>query len=254
MPSETLSPARRISADLTHLGVKPGGVLLVHSSFKSLGPVDGGAETVIQGLLDALGPEGTLLMPALSYMTVGPSSPVFDVKHTPSCVGWLPEYFRTRIGTLRSVHPTHSVCGVGPRASDLLAEHRGDTTPCGPRSPFSKLPAVGGQVLFLGCGLEPNTSMHAVEEHIVPPYLYGPPVTYRIVLEDGAEKSMTVTSHDFAGYDQRYDRLEAVMRGNGIAAGRVLAAGSFLLEAGPMWQAALSAYRADPLCFVERTQ
>ena len=83
------------------LGVRPGGVLLVHASLRSLGPLDGGAETVVLSLLEALCPQGTLLMPALSYATVGPQSPIFNVAATPSCVGALSEYFRIRPGTIR---------------------------------------------------------------------------------------------------------------------------------------------------------
>jgi len=142
---------RHIADDLRNLGIREGGVLLVHASLRSLGPVDGGAETVICGLLDALGEHGTLLMPALSYESVGVHNPVFDLLHTPSCVGALTEYFRTRSGTLRSVHPTHSVCGIGPKAEELCQEHYLDTTPCGEHSPFSRLRAMEGQILFLGC-------------------------------------------------------------------------------------------------------
>ena len=133
-----------------------------HSSLRSLGPVPGGAETVVRGLVEALGPDGTLLMPALSYARVTPEQPLFDVRLTPSNVGALPETFRTRPGTLRSIHPTHSVCGVGRLAAELLGRHIEDRTPCGPRSPFHLLPEYGGQILMLGCGLRPNTSMHAV--------------------------------------------------------------------------------------------
>jgi len=153
------------------LGVWPGGVLLVHASLRSLGPLYGGAETVVLSLLEALGLQGTLLMPALSYATVGPRSPIFNIAATPSCVGALPEYFRRRPGTIRSVHSTHSVSGAGPLTEDLLGEHIRSTTPCGPYSPFASLPEVGGQILFIGCGLRPNTSMHAMEERVEPVYL-----------------------------------------------------------------------------------
>ena len=102
----------KIKADLQELGVKNGDNLLVHSSLRSLGKVEGGAETVIRGMLEALGGEGTLLFPALSYVAVNAANPVFDVRNTPSCVGALPEYFRTRPGTVRSLHPTHSMSGI----------------------------------------------------------------------------------------------------------------------------------------------
>lgn len=241
---------------LRSLGVRAGGILLVHSSLRSLGRMfhtvypEDRAEIVIQSLLEALGPTGTLLLPALSYETVGPACPVFDVHHTPSCVGALPEFFRTRPGTLRSIHPTHSVCGVGARAEEILSGHEQDHTPCGPHSPFARLPQWGGQVLFLGCGLRPNTSMHAIEEQIEPPYLYGDPVTYRIIHADGSETQMHVRSHNFKGWSQRYDRLEGLLAA-GMQKGNVLQSDAVLLEAGEMWKTALEYYRKDPLFFVE---
>jgi aminoglycoside 3-N-acetyltransferase len=240
-----------LASHLLSLGVRRGGVLLVHSSLRSLGPVAGGAEAVILGLLEALGPEGTLLMPALSYASVTPSTPYFNVSATPSCVGALPEFFRTRPGTLRSIHPTHSVCAVGRLAFDLLSEHALDTTPCGPHSPFSRLPGVGGQLLFLGCGCKPNTSMHGIEEHVQPPYLFGEPVTYTIRSADGSESRMTVRSHNFKGYAQRYDRLADLLFPPALASGQVLQASCFLFETSAMWPAALKALQADPLYFVE---
>ena len=60
-----------LTCDLRRLGVEAGDILFVHSSFKSLGPVEGGAESVIQALEDALGPEGLLLMPSFNLMNVG---------------------------------------------------------------------------------------------------------------------------------------------------------------------------------------
>ncbi len=234
------------------LGVRQGGVLLVHSSLRSLGPLDGGAETVVQSLLEALGPQGTLLMPALSYRTVGPKSPVFNVLTTSSCVGALPEYFRTRPGTIRSVHPTHSVSGVGPLVKDLLGEHMRSTTPCGPYSPFARLPEAGGQILFLGCGLHPNTSMHAVEEKVEPVYLYGDQVDYRVILADRSQHRMRVRSHSFEGWSQRYDRLAQHLSAPALRQGNVLSANCYLVEASSMWTAALAALHEDPLCFVER--
>ena len=249
--SEFNPTTQQLRDDLIHLGLKPGGVLLVHTSLRSLGKLEGGAETVVQGLLSALGPGGTLLMPALSYATVRSDHPVFDVLKTPSCVGALTEYFRTRQGTMRSVHPTHSVCATGERVVEMLGSHPLDKTPCGPESPFSKLSQVGGQVLFIGCGLRPNTSMHAIEEHIEPPYLYGDPLRYQIILPGGFDTYLTIRRHNFKGYSQRYDRLEEVMAGRGIRGGQVLQARCYLLDAQVMWEAALAAYRKDPLFFVE---
>jgi aminoglycoside 3-N-acetyltransferase len=252
--TSTTNISRTITQALLELGVQPGGVLLVHSSLRSLGPrisrANQGAEIVTRALLDALGASGTLLMPALSYETVNRDNPRFDVRRTPACIGALQEYFRTRPGTLRSVHPTHSVCGVGRQAAGLLADHQLDTTPCGPRSPFAKLPRTGGQLLFIGCGLRPNTSMHAVEEQVEPPYLYDGLVEYQVTLADGSQASMTVRRHNFKGWAQRYDRLAQVQQ-HGLRKGTLLQAECWLVDAAEMVRAALNALRADPLFFVE---
>lgn len=242
----------QMAHDLAGLGVRKAGLLLVHSSLKSLGKLPDGRETAIEALVEALGSEGTLLMPALSYETVTVENPFFDVASTPSCVGALTEFFRKRPGTMRSVHPTHSVCGIGPEAGRMLSEHSRDITPCGENSPYFKLKAKAGQILFLGCGLKPNTSMHAVEELTEPPYLYNGWVDYRIKLADGSETVMRVRRHGFKGWQQRYDRIEAVMAGKGISAGKVLSADCFLLEASAFWQKAYQAMIEVPLFFVDR--
>ncbi|MBC7234935.1 MAG: AAC(3) family N-acetyltransferase [Chloroflexi bacterium] len=244
---------RRICAELLRVGLRRGGIVLVHSSLSSLGHVPGGPETVILGLLEALGPDGTLLMPALSYELVGPEQPVFDVLRTPSNVGAIPEHFRTRSGTLRSIHPTHSVCGVGRLAGGILAEHHLDDTPVGPHSPFRRVRDLGGQILFLGCGLRPNTSMHGVEELAEVPYLFGETYIYRIIDAQGREWSARHRHHNFAGWRQRYDRVaDLLTAGAEIKAGRVLQATVHILQARPMWRRALEALRSDPFYFVER--
>ena len=56
----------QIVSQLTDLGVEDGDAVMLHSSLKSLGWVDGGAETVVDAFLEALGPDGTLLTPAFT--------------------------------------------------------------------------------------------------------------------------------------------------------------------------------------------
>ncbi|MFH1086336.1 MAG: AAC(3) family N-acetyltransferase, partial [Chloroflexota bacterium] len=196
--------------------------------------------------------EGTLLLPALSYERVGPAQPVFDVRRTPSNVGAIPEHLRTRPGTRRSLHPTHSVCGVGPRAAEFLGEHHLGETPCGPYSPFRKLRDAGGQLVFLGCGLRPNTSMHGVEELALPPYLFREMVTYRAILPDGGEVAVRSRRHGFVGFRQRYDRIGALLAPEGeLRVGPVLAATVYVLEAAAVWARGVAALSEDPLHFVE---
>src|SRR5215216_7553101 len=82
------SPVTRdgLAADLGRLGVRPGSVLLVHSSLSSLGWVCGGAQAVVEALLDALGPDGTLVVPT---HTGGNSEPS-QWQHQPVPEDWWP--------------------------------------------------------------------------------------------------------------------------------------------------------------------
>lgn len=110
--------------DLRRLGLQEGDTVLVHSSLSKIGYVEGGADTVIDALLEVIGNQGTLLMPTL---TVGGrmvsqlrEGRLFDYRNTPTGLGIINEAFRKRAGVLRSIHPTHSVCGIGPNAEFLL--------------------------------------------------------------------------------------------------------------------------------------
>jgi len=243
---------RKISTDLARTGVRRGGILMVHSSLRSMGHVPGGPETVILGLLEALGPDGTLLLPALSYETVTTDNPVFDIAKTPTCVGAITEYFRKRVGTIRSMHPTHSVCGVGRLAQEILEKHIFDTTPCGPNSPFSQLRDRNGQILMLGCGLKPNTSMHGIEELVRTPYLFDPEMTFQLIDGNGVSINKVYRPHNFKGWEQRYDRVEKILDAAGLKKGNVLKAPSQLIEAKLLWEKSLVALRDNHLYFVDR--
>jgi aminoglycoside 3-N-acetyltransferase len=237
----------QLRADLEALGVAPGDTLLVHSAFRSVGARD--PELLIGALEGALGARGTLLMPALTW-TQQPHD-THDARSTPGCVGFLPEYFRMRPGTLRSLHPTHSVCAIGARAEELLGDHIRDETPCGPHSPFGKL-LRGGKILMLGCGLGPNTSMHAVEEHTAPPYLFGDPLVYTITDLQGRTFQKEYITHGFDGITQRYDRIGDLLSPPDLRRGRVGAADAFLIDAPAMLARALEVMRRDPFAFVDR--
>jgi aminoglycoside 3-N-acetyltransferase len=234
-----------LAHDLHAIGLRRGDVVLVHSSYRSLG-IDH-PETP---LLDAIDDTGTLLLPALSYCQTPPT--VHNTLTTPSCVGFLTEYFRTRPGTRRSLHPTHSVCGVGARMNESLGDHGVDTTPCGPHSPFRKLLHCGGKILMLGCGLRPNTTMHAIEEYSQPPYLFGAPLTYTLTDAAGTTFEKTYTPHDFTGFVQRYDRIGALLDSHQLVAGRVGLAPAYLIDAQALYLQALGQLKRDPYFFVDQ--
>ena len=239
-----------LAHDLRAIGLRRGDIVLVHSSYRSLGIKH--PEMLIQALIQVIDDTGTLLLPALSYCQTPPT--VHNTLTTPSCVGvgFLPEYFRARAGTWRSLHPTHSVCGIGARVGELLGDHGEDTTPCGPHSPFHKLLQCGGKIVMLGCGLRPNTTMHAIEEYIQPPYLFGEPLTYTLTDAAGITFEKTYTPHDFAGFVQRYDRVVALLDRRQLVPGRVGTASAYLIDAQALYQQAIAQLNRDPYFFVDQ--
>ncbi len=248
----TATVLQLLISDLKALGLKKDDTVLVHSSLRSLGRFANKAEAVTDALLEVLGPNGTLLMPALTYKIVTKEHPVFNSNETSSCVGGLTEYFRKRPGVKRSLHPTHSVCAIGKHADHLLKDHYLDCTPCGVNSPFSKLREVGGHLLFLGCSLNTNTSMHGVEELSAPPYLYGETLEYTLEAIDGKVTKRSYKTHNFQGYEQRYNRVLNILSKDDYAFGKVVKADAYLLKSNPLWEKAHGQLMNDPFGFVDR--
>lgn len=241
-----------IQNSLQVLGLHKGDVLLVHSSLGALGKFPDKAQIVTEALLNTIGDEGTLLMPALSYETVTKERPVFNQKNTPSCVGWLSEFFRNQPGVRRSLHPTHSVCALGKKSNYFIDNHLSDNTPCGYYSPFRKLREIGGKILFLGCSLNANTSMHGVEELSVPEYLYGGEIQYKLETENGDEYQKKYIPHNFKGFQQRYDRVLNILSRDDYSFGKVLTAGTYLIKTIPLWEKSHKKLSDNPLYFVDR--
>lgn len=247
----------RFMRDLEALGVRRGDVLMIHSSFRSLGKVDGGAAAVIAWLVEYLGADGTLMFPAFSYRYVNRDNPVFNRRTTPSCVGYLAEYFRTEVpGVLRSMHATHSCTAFGKHAAEIVKDHELDLTPVGENSPLRKLVKYNGKILFLGCTAASTTLMHGVEETVEPIYLYHPdPVNYVLDDGDGNIIRQTARRHNFIVdgvlYEQRYARLANILGDGEISFGKILDADCQLLSAAAVWECGTQMLNEDPLSFVE---
>jgi len=105
---------------------------------------------------------------------------------------------------------------------------------------------------MLGCGLLPNTSMHAIEEMVVPPYLFNETLlTYRLVDSEGRVTEKEYRTHNFEGWRQRYDRVGSILSEPSLREGKVLQAHCHLIDAAALWQAALPALKQNPLYFVD---
>jgi aminoglycoside 3-N-acetyltransferase len=170
-----------LSSDLRVLGVRSGDVVLAHASAKSLGFVVGGAQAVVQALLDVLGSDGTLVVPAHTSDNSDPAAwrnppvpeswwpvireqaPGFDRSRTPSrWMGVIAETVRTWPGVSRSDHPQVSFAALGRHAAEVTRTHQLDDA-LGEHSPLGAVYRLDGKVLLLGCGHQSNTSLHLAE-------------------------------------------------------------------------------------------
>jgi aminoglycoside 3-N-acetyltransferase len=161
MPApENLSPVPRsaVVRQLLQLGVQPGGVLVVHTAFSRVRPVEGGPLGLIEALRSALGPEGTLVMPAMADDDVTPFDPAVSPCRT---MGVVADTFWRLSGVLRSDSP-HSFAAVGPRATEITRGQPVDI-PHGPDSPVGRVHDLDGQVLLLGVGHDGDTTLHLAE-------------------------------------------------------------------------------------------
>ena len=240
------------------MGIKPGDMLLMHSSFKSLGGIENGAAGFFEVLLNILGGSGSMIVPTLSYKDVTSEKPFFDVRTTPSCVGYLTEFFRTQIPNVRrSLHATHSCCVWGYYRDELVAEHERDATPVGVHSPFRKLPEAGGKILILGSHPDSNTSMHGVEETVLPMRFidFDNEVIYHITDVDGHSFIRPSWRHYFhrkdGDYRQCYARVLNLLASDEAYHGHVLDADCWLLDARAVWKKGQEMMRKDPYYFVD---
>lgn len=206
---------------LASSGVPRDAVLLVHSAIKGLSRQGFKAEAIIESMLDYL-KDGTLLMPTMSWRIVTPENPVFDELATPSQTGVLTEIFRTRYASHRSLHPTHSVAGVGPTAGALLSSHHQGNTPVPATSPYGLMRDYASYVLLLGVGMEMCTAIHHPEEVIAPDIYVKPPreaEPYKLVSRDGNVIPYSLRRHP--RLPRRFDKFIPQLAAAGMACGHI---------------------------------
>lgn len=231
----------KVERDLRNLGVREGGVLLVHTSFRAVRPVEGGPLGLIRALQAVLGPQGTLVMPT---MTAGDT--VFDPRSTPTdAMGITAELFWRQPGVLRSTHPGGSFAAAGPLAGQICAPQP-LSPPHGPDSPVGRVHALAGQVLLLGVTHSENTTLHLAEALAEVPYSISHPC---VVEADGEVKTVMIpeTDHCCRGFQiaDHWLRVHALQR-----EGKVGNAHARLCDARSLVMLALEHLAANPLAFL----
>ena len=149
--------------DMAQMGIDPKGTLLVHSSMKSIGPVEGGADTVLDAMMEYM-KDGLLIFPTHTWSGINLNNPVYHAATEEACVGLLPNMFRKREGVIRSLHPTHSVAAYGREAAEYVAGEEKTNSPCPRNGCWGRLYDRKAQILMLGVDLSRYTFLHSVEE------------------------------------------------------------------------------------------
>lgn len=237
--------------DFEELGLKKKNTVLIHSSLKSIGLVEGGANTVIDALLDVIGEQGTLMVPALTGKREDSplTPPVFDVLTSPCWTGTIPETLRKRPQTRRSLHPTHSVSAIGSKKSELTKDHEFSSSPCDDKSPYYKNAIMGGFILFIGVAQESNTSIHMCEELAKVPYHLQKETTNMIVTGYNGEKIVVSNRlHDWEKPETDFNKLDELYKTNAVMKlGNVGKAVVRLVNAANMLDFTVNLLKKEPL-------
>ena len=237
---------------LRELGLRAGDIVFVHSSLSSMGRVEGGADAVVDALLDVLGPQGTLAVPTFVFSHSHEDDPVFNPANDPSEMGQISEAARTRPGTRRSHHMIHSVGALGPRAEEITAHH-GATNFAGD-SPFWKLYEMDARILLLGVPYLRSTFFHVIETLVQVTYRGSKGlVEERIRHEDGTERPLLrrISKREPAEIENDFNKFGSLLEERGLS--KVQAVGNALARLFNMRDAmkvGLEEYEKDHLIFV----
>lgn len=181
--------------DLKKMGLKGNETILIHSSMKKIGEVYNGADTVLDALIDFF-KDGLLLLPTHTWKFINEENNIFDYENTPSCVGILTNLFLKRKGVIRSLHPTHSIAGIGKDAETFLQGEEYNTSPCSPDGVYDRLRQRNAKILLIGVGNERNTFIHSIEEVLnVPNRLSSKPMHLKTKLRNNNYLDVYMRKH-----------------------------------------------------------
>lgn len=229
------------------LGLKAGDVVLVHSSYKSLGEVDGGPQTVVDALLEVLGPEGTLIMPTFNF-NFNKGEP-WDVNKTPSHMGVLTEIARVNPQARRVFHPFYSFAILGKLKDELTRVRYKDSY--GTDSIFMKLRQLDARIMIIGLSYTHSmTFFHHVEQMNGVDYRFIKAFTGEVTDEAGKTYTDTFTMlvRDLdKGVITEVDPMGAVLEQRGIVnIGQVGEATVKLMKANDVFRVTSEEMKRDP--------
>lgn len=190
------------------------GTIIIHSSMKSIGEVEGQADTVLDAFSEFM-KDGLLVFPTHTWAHINEEQPKFYVEETPTNIGILTELFRKRPDVIRSLHPTHSVAALGDGAEEFVAGDEQFNTPIARGSSWGKLLDREAKILLVGVDLTRNTFIHGIEEWVdIPNRLTDHHEALVTVLPDGTEIQVPSRRH-VSHYSLYYWKVEKLLAEKG---------------------------------------
>lgn len=231
---------------LKELGVAAGDVLLVHTAFRAVRPVEGGPLGLIAALREVLGPAGTLVMPSWSGNDDEPFDRLFS-SVTPD-LGVTADLFWRLPGVRRSDH-VHAFAAVGPAAEAIVADPL-PLPPHIPASPVGRVHDRDGKILLLGTDHSSNTTLHLAELIADVPYRTTSTSTIR---EHGIPRRIDYGENNHCCL--RFVLADDWLRGEGLQReGRVGHAQARLMRSRDLVRLAIEHLEQDRLLFLHKPE
>lgn len=190
-------------------GIRKSDTVLIHTSMRALGEVEGGCDGLIDAFQAYLS-DGLFIVPTHTWANVGESQPIYDVRATLPCIGALPVVAAFRKDGVRSLHPTHSVAAFGKRAHEFVAGEENCTSPCPVGGVWSRLYDENATILLLGVKLNRNTYIHAIDELLNIPNRLKDPIDLTVIDYDGNERIISFRKHGNTGSEE-YEKYRAAL-------------------------------------------
>lgn len=185
----------QLKSQLEQMGITHQDTVLIHTSFKAVGPVEDGPEGFLDMFCEYLD-RGLFLVPTHTWANVNREQPVYDVRSTEPCIGLIPRTAAVRTDGIRSLHPTHSIWAHGAQAEAFVAGEDQVESPAPAGSCWNRLPELGTKILLIGVPNSNNTFIHAVDEMAdLPGRLVEDPWDVTIVDRDGNRITHPFRSH-----------------------------------------------------------
>ena len=193
----------QLKTQLAQMGIKPTDAVLIHTSMKAIGQVEGGPDGVIDAFCEYL-TEGLLLVPTHTWEEVTQDNPYYDVNASVPNIGIIPKTAAFRKDGFRSLHPTHSMWAWGRGAEEFVRGEENALSPTPKDFCWDRVADVHAKILLIGVGNDKNTFIHSIEERLnLPDRISDKP--YDITIKDNQGREVT---HPF--YQQYCSKTEDI--------------------------------------------